>query len=284
MSLSGKGGVGKSSITESLAVVASKNKKIICADCDVDASNLSIVLGNNKYDEWKDLSTNQKAEFNHDLCISCKRCKNACYFDAITFDDDKPRIKDFSCEGCGACELVCPVGAISLKKVNNAKVGYSITDYGFKVISAQLNPGESGSGKVVYEVKKKAENMSDGSEIMLIDAAAGIGCPVIASVSGSDYAIVVTEPTPSGFYDMKRAIDVIEHFGIEYSIIINKYDINEAKTKEIEIFAQDKGKKVIAKIPFCKSFSRALTEMKPVVEYDKDLLEIFQDIEKQVFQ
>ncbi|MBW2992861.1 ATP-binding protein [Candidatus Woesearchaeota archaeon] len=280
--LSGKGGVGKSSITASLAVSFSQDKKIICADCDVDASNLSLVLGADKYEEWDDLSTNEKADFDLDKCISCKKCFDECYFDAIEWKDDKPKLKEFSCEGCGLCELICPAQAISLKKINNAKIGYANTRFSFDVVSAQLSPGESGSGKVVSEVRKKAEKLGDKAEIMLIDSAAGIGCPVIASVTGTDYAIIVTEPTPSGFSDMKRAYEVVKHFRIPCSIIINKADLNKEHTKEIEMFAESNGLDIIAKIPFDKKFAKALTEMNPIIEYEKNYKAVFDDIKKRV--
>ncbi|MCK5017033.1 MAG: ATP-binding protein [Candidatus Peribacteraceae bacterium] len=284
--LSGKGGVGKSTIVASLAVLFSKDHKIICADCDVDASNLSLVLGvgTEKYEEWKDVSTNEKAVFDLDKCNSCKKCFDACYFNAIDWKNDKPILKEFSCEGCTACKLVCPQGAITMEKINNAKIGHAKTKYGFRVVSAQLNPGESGSGKVVSTVKKKAKTMGEDSEILLVDSAAGIGCPVIASVTGSDYAVIVTEPTPSGFSDMKKAFEVINHFRIPCGIVINKYDINKEQTEIIEKFAKDSGIEIIGKIPFDKKFAKALTEMIPIVEYEKGYTELFEDLKKVVLK
>ncbi len=120
--LSGKGGVGKSSITASLAILLSQKKQIICADCDVDASNLALVFGlqENDYQEWKNLSTMQKAEFDYNKCVSCGQCVSSCYFNAIAFSNNIPKLKEFSCEGCGVCPMVCPVGAIKLIDVYNA--------------------------------------------------------------------------------------------------------------------------------------------------------------------
>lgn len=276
--LSGKGGVGKSSVVASLAVLFSKDRKIICADCDVDASNLSLVLGADKYEEWNDLSTNEKAVFDLEKCISCKKCFNECYFNAIGWQDNKPVLKEFSCEGCGLCKLICPQKAITMERINNAKIGYADTKYGFKVVSAQLSPGESGSGKVVSEVKKKAKKMGADADIMFVDSAAGIGCPVIASVTGSDYAILVTEPTPSGFSDMKKAFEVVSHFNIPCGIVINKYDINEKHTEVIEEFAEENKLRVIAKIPFDKKFAEALTEMTPIIEHEKSYVKLFEDL------
>ena len=134
--LSGKGGVGKSSITASLAICLSESHKIITADCDVDASNLALVLGLEEKDfsEWKPIATMKKAGFDHDKCTSCKRCMEECYFNAIEWVKDKPLLKRFGCEGCGVCKLVCPSDAITLTEVKNAKIGYGKTEYGFDVV------------------------------------------------------------------------------------------------------------------------------------------------------
>jgi len=279
--LSGKGGVGKSSITASLAVALSTNYKIICADCDVDASNLALVLGANTQKEWNDLSTNEKIKFNYEKCNLCKKCYDKCHFNSIKWKE-KPELKEFSCEGCGLCELICPQKAITLEKINNAKIGYSNSKYEFKVVSAQLNVGASGSGKVVFEVRKKAKELATDSEIMLIDSSAGVGCPVIASITGTDYAIIVTEPTPSGFSDMRKAIEVVNHFRIPYGIIINKFDINLDHTNKIKSFAKENGVKILAKLRYDKKFVESLVNLIPIVDFDKKYKSIFDDIIKKL--
>jgi len=284
--LSGKGGVGKSSIVASLAIAFSKNKKIVCADCDVDASNLSILfsLPTDKYEEWCPLSTNQIAVVDKNKCISCKKCIDTCYFNALQFKENIPKVNEFGCEGCGACELVCPAKAIKLEEIDNAYIGYSKTKYGFKIASAQLLPGNSGSGKVVSEVRKKAKEVEPKADLMIIDAAAGIGCPVIASVTGNDYALLVTEPTPSGYEDMLRALDIVNHFKIKKGIIINKYDLNEEFSKKIESFAKKNNITLVAKIPFDKSFVKAMTEMIPIVDYDDNYKSIFKNIKNKIIK
>ncbi len=282
--LSGKGGVGKSSIAASLAVVFSKDKKIVCADCDVDASNLSLLFGLNtdKYAEWKPISTNQIAVIDYDKCTGCGKCVDSCYFNAISLIDNMPKINDFGCEGCGVCEIVCPFKAISLIDIDNAHIGYSKTKNGFYISSAQLLPGNSGSGKVVFEVKKKAKQIEPNADLMIIDASAGIGCPVIASVTGNDYAILITEPTPSSYSDMLRALEVVDHFRIKKGIIINKYDINEKFTNNIIEFAKSKNIQLLAKIPFDKAFINAMTEMVPIIEYKKEYEKVFEEIKQKI--
>jgi MinD superfamily P-loop ATPase len=278
--LSGKGGVGKSSITASLAIALSKKYKIVLADCDVDAPNLALVFGKDEKDflQWQNISTNQKAVFDLDKCISCQKCYDTCYFKAIDWRDDKPHLKEFSCEGCGMAEVVCPVGAIKLEDVKNAKIGYVESDYGFKIVSSQLKIGESGSGKLVTAVKNKAEKMSKDCEIILVDSAAGVGCPVIASVSGSDLCVLVVEPTPSSFCDMKKALEITKHFNIKSGIIINKYNLDEKNYKKIEEFAKSENIPVIEKIPYDKSFVKALVKMTPVVKINEKINKIFNHI------
>ncbi len=284
--LSGKGGVGKSSITASLAIALSKEHKVICADCDVDASNLALVFGlrEKDFEQWKKISTNEKAFLHEKKCSRCKKCVDNCHFNAISWNKKKkqPVFDRLSCEGCGVCQIVCPNDAIGLEQVKNAKIGYAQTRYGFFVVSGQLEMGESGSGKVVAEVKKLAEEKSGKAGIMLIDAAAGIGCPVIASVVGSDYAVAVTEPTPSGLSDLKRALQMVNHFGIPYGVVINKYDLNPKSTKEIEEFAEENGAEILTRIPYNKGFVDALVNLVPVIAYRPKLKTFFEEIAEKI--
>ncbi len=284
--LSGKGGVGKSSIAASLAIALSKKHKIVCADCDVDASNLALVFGlkEKNFEQWKKISTNEKAYLNEKKCNGCKKCVDSCYFNAISWNEKKkqPVFDSFSCEGCGVCPMVCPEKAIKLVEVKNAKIGFGETKFGFKVISGQLEMGESGSGKVVAEVKKLAKEQAEDAELMVIDSAAGIGCPVIASVNGSDFVIAVTEPTSSGLSDLKRALQITTHFGIKSGIIINKFDLNLEFTKKIEFFASENNLEIIAKIPYDKSFVDALVDLIPIVVYNPKLETLFTKIVKKI--
>jgi len=281
--LSGKGGTGKSTITSSLAVTLSKTKKIVAVDCDVDAPNLGLCLGEKDNDyKWKSIETSYKAELIEEKCNGCGKCRDICKFNAISWDKEKnqPIFNKLLCEGCGACELVCPFNAIKLVKVENGRIGYAKSKYGFNIISGQLKMGESGSGQIVLFIKTKAEHFAhkDNADIILVDSAAGIGCPVIASVNGSDYVVAVTEPTPSALSDLKKGLKIVNHFKIPFGLIINKFDINKEFSKKIENFARNNNIPLLSKIPYDKEFVNALVNLTPAVVWDKKFEPIFEKI------
>ncbi|MCD6402998.1 MAG: ATP-binding protein [Candidatus Aenigmarchaeota archaeon] len=270
---SGKGGVGKSMLASSLVVLLSKEREIVACDCDVDAPNLGLWLGVTNYDEVKRISTSEKA-----FIIDADACKGKlkpsdCKFGAIEIKEGKLWINPFLCEGCGVCKLLCKDG-VELKPVENGEIRITKTKYGFTLVSAQLYPGEKGSGKVVEELRRHAEKFGG---FILMDAAAGIGCPVIASLRGVDYAIMVTEPTLSGLSDLKRVMSIANHFKVPYSVVINKYDINEGMSKKIE---EEFGDKILGKISYDKSVIDAIVNLKPVVETESKVVEEI----KQIFE
>ncbi|OPY20486.1 MAG: cell division inhibitor MinD [Methanobacterium sp. PtaU1.Bin097] len=289
--LSGKGGVGKSSITASLAVLLAENHKLITVDCDVDAPNLALALG--VIEDNSQLIDRVRSEQNAILikehCSKCQECVEACKFQAISVDkEDFPVISDLLCIGCGACTLVCGDNALKLESVEIAGIRVGETGYGFPSVSAQLNIGKSGSGNVVNIVKIWASEIAEAinAEYMVIDSAAGIGCPVIASVRGSDYVVLVTEPTPAAFWDLKRAIDIVNHFNIHYGVIINKNDINSDFTEEMEEYFTVNEIPVLGEIPFDQKFVYALVNLKPAVifepEYTGKFLEILKEMIKNI--
>lgn len=282
--LSGKGGTGKTTLSSNLAVLLSKKKKIIAADCDADAPNFSLALGIKDKDflKWEKVQTNEKAVLNEEKCNGCKKCLDVCNFGAIGWNKEKnkPIFNSMLCEGCGACQLVCPKKAIELVKVHNGKIGETNSKYGFPLFSGQLKVGAAGSGKIVTLIKQKAEEKAkkQNKDLILVDSAAGVGCPVIASIQGSDFIIAVTEPTPSGLSDLKRALRAVNHFRIPYGLVINKYDLNKNFTKKIEKFAKENKISLLGKIPYDKKFVKALVELKPTIEYDKSFEPLFSKI------
>lgn len=285
--LSGKGGVGKSSFAASLSIVLAEKYRIVAADCDVDAPNLALLFGIRKLKKKEKISTNYKAFITKDIkkCPNAKKLLDVCTFSAISWDErrEMPVINKFLCEGCGACKLLCPEG-IELRKVKNAVVGRAKTKYGFHIVSGQLKVGESGSGNVVEVVKENARKIAQEikADFIVVDSAAGIGCPVIASIKGSDFVVGIAEPTPSGLSDLKRVLEVVNHFGINYGIVINKYDLNRKVTKEIEKFAKVNRVPILGKLPYDKKFVKAIVNMMPIVVYEKKYEKIFKEIVNKV--
>jgi MinD superfamily P-loop ATPase len=270
--LSGKGGVGKSSVAASLAVLLSRDHKLVAVDCDVDAPNLGLLLGLTEEDFDKEVvSVSQRAFLVPEKCTHCDKCVETCVFSAI---EPGPGFNRFLCEGCGACQLVCPFGAIELRDVESGWIGMALGN--FPVLGGQLKMGESGSGKIVELVKEKAEAIEH--DLMVVDSAAGIGCPVIASVKGSDFVVAVTEPTPSGLSDLKRAMQVVDHFGIEGGIVVNKADLNPDFLEEINDYASKSGKPILAEIPYDKAFVEAAVNLQPPVVYKPELEKFFRRI------
>ena len=273
---SGKGGTGKTSLVASFANFANA----IIADCDVDAPNLHLIL-NPEILEKIPFEGMELAEIDNDKCIKCGKCKEACRFGAI----ENFKVIEEKCEGCGVCQLVCPVDAIRLHKRITGYVFVSRTRFGGFVYGL-LSPGEEASGKLVSQVRKRAEEMAnkEGKEMIIIDSPAGIGCPVIASIGNTDLVVIVTEATMAAINDMERVIRTAEHFRVKTVVVVNKYDINKEMSKKIEEFCMKKNIDVIGRIPFSRKFVEAMVEGKSVVEYDDEIgkmvKEIWENMEK----
>ncbi len=257
--ISGKGGTGKTTLTSSLAYLAD-NRNI--ADCDVEAPNLNLMLNSKEIDE-KEYIGGKVAKLNLEKCKKCNMCIETCRFDAISSEYE---IDELKCEGCGACSYVCPSGAIDMIDDETGVVKTNEMKDGFFTY-ANLNIGADGAGKLVSEVRTSLKAKTKSDELIIIDGSPGIGCVVIASITGCDSAIIVTEPTQSGLEDLKRVFSLVEFFKLEGNVVINKYDINTEKTKEIEEFCNEKGIQVLGKIPFDKYINKAMKENKLVIQY-----------------
>jgi len=308
---SGKGGVGKSMVASSLAMLFAKNKKIVAVDCDVDAPNLHLWLGQGE--DWNDvkrISVSERPIIDKNKCDLCGKCVEICAFDALkiftpgalTPGVEESRVilgrntpgvvlgtsgvskksvalNNFFCEGCGACEAVCPQKAITMKSIKNAEIRIKKDIHGFPLISAQLFPGETGSGKIVDKIKEKAEGF--GHQLMVLDSPAGTGCPVIAALNGVDFVVLVTEPTPSGLSDLKRVLTVVNHFKISYGVVINKWDINKSLSGKIE---KEFSGRMLGKISYDKRVFQAVASLKPILETNlpvkKEIENIYGNLKK----
>ena len=261
--LSGKGGTGKTSLAAAFAVLA-ENK--VLADCDVDAANLHLLLDPQVVAEG-DFEGSKEAVRDASLCTGCGRCREVCRFNAI---HESFEIDPYLCEGCGACVTACPVNAIALEPRISGRWFNAVTKWGL-LASAELHPGEETSGKLVMQVKRNMQTLaeSSASEWAIVDGSPGIGCPVIASVSGVDAVILVTEPTLSGMHDLERILGVINHFQIPPYLVINKADLSTDLTARLEIFATEKNLPVLGQIPYDRAVPVLLLEGRSVVE-DED--------------
>ncbi|MBU4304041.1 MAG: ATP-binding protein [Candidatus Omnitrophica bacterium] len=272
--ISGKGGTGKTVVTGSLAALADKK---IMVDCDVDAADLYLLL-HPTVKERNEFRSGKTAVIDKKLCSQCGKCIVACRFEAIKPDFT---IESFSCEGCALCSHICPHGAIRMEENIAGEWFVSDTKYG-PFVHAKLGIAEENSGKLVAKIRQVAKELAqkNGLEYVIIDGPPGIGCPVIASLSGVDCALIVTEPTLSGLHDARRVIEVARHFNIPVKLVVNKYDINIDMTGQIESFCKESAIPVIGKIPFDKVIVESMVRGKTIVEHTngcvkKELLKIW---------
>lgn len=262
--LSGKGGTGKTTLTGSLAALI-PNK--VMADCDVDAADLHLILAPER-GEPKEFWSGVKAEVEAEMCTGCGLCHEICRFGAITMDDIAA-VDPLACEGCGVCAHFCPAGAIRLKDHLCGHWFVSRTRFG-PMVHAELGIGEENSGKLVSLVKRETRRLAEetGARWILVDGPPGIGCPVIASVSGADLILAVTEPTLSGLHDLERLLDLARHFKIPAAVCGNKWDLNADLSERIEAYCRKRDVAVVGRIPFDTAVVKSLVAGKPVVEYD----------------
>jgi len=258
--LSGKGGTGKTTIVASIAALA-KNKVMV--DCDVDAADLYLLL-QPVTQERREFWSGQKAVIDENMCTRCGLCQDICRFDAI----NEFQVDPIACEGCGFCHHICPEEAITMQENLSGHFFISATKYG-PLVYARLGVAQENSGKLVAAVRQQARLITEqqGLEYILSDGPPGIGCPVISSLSGVDLAVIVTEPTLSGMHDLKRVIGVCQHFAVPAVVCINKHDLNEINTHQIEDYCQSQAIPVVSKIPYDNIVTEALVQGMPLVEY-----------------
>lgn len=261
--LSGKGGTGKTSLVGSFAYLA-KNKVLV--DCDVDAADLCLIL-DPVVRQTNEFWSGQTAAIDEVKCNRCGLCEQLCRFDAIL----NLKVDANLCEGCGFCSHICPVEAIKMKDELSGSWFISDTTYG-KLVHARLGIARENSGKLVATVRQQARKIAEenSADFIISDGPPGIGCPVISSLSGADLALLVTEPTLSGRYDLERVAGVCRHFNVPALVCINKYDINTDNTRLIEDYCRRQNLEITGEIPYDDTVTEAMVQGKTIVEYSRN--------------
>jgi MinD superfamily P-loop ATPase len=264
--VSGKGGTGKTSVVASFAVL---ERSKVMADCDVDASNLHLVLAP-KVQRSETYLGGKVAVIDSERCSRCWRCADVCRFGALTGRrTGAPEVAPLHCEGCGACSIVCPEDAIGLRDVETGEWYVSETRAG-PLVHATLGAGRENSGRLVTVVRSQAAILGTRRSLALslIDGPPGIGCPVIASLTGADLALAVTEPSAAGLHDLERAVGLARKLGVRVAVAVNKWDLSDAVTAETENWCRERGIPVAGRIPYDDAVTRAQVRGSSVVEDD----------------
>lgn len=269
--ISGKGGTGKTSLSACFSYLAGESA--IVADCDVDAADMHLLMQPD-FGQAEDFYSGELAVIAQNECTQCGKCFDVCRFDAISVIDDKHIVEPLSCEGCGYCARVCPVDAITNIPLNVGKWYISNIKTGTKMVHARLGIGADNSGKLVAKVKNEAKTLAKEQEkdYIIVDGSPGIGCPVVSSLSGANFVVLVTEPSVSGIHDLKRVYELVKKFKLKAGCIINKSDINEEGTQKIENFLKEEGIFHISNLPYNENFTKAMVAGQTIIEYSDDSL------------
>lgn len=259
--ISGKGGTGKTTVTAAFASLA---HQAVLADCDVDAADLHLILEPD-VKRVEEFFGGKVALLHKSRCTRCDACRELCRFNAI----NDLVIDSLSCEGCGVCAAFCPEKAISMQDKLAGHWFVSDTRFG-PLVHAKLGIGEDNSGKLVSVVRQQAKKIAEEQQrsLVIIDGPPGIGCPVMAAITGVDLVLAVTEPTLSGLHDLERVCDIAGHFNIPVAVCINKCDINPTTSERIEAMCRNRNIPVVGKLPYDRSVTSAMIEKKTVIEYD----------------
>lgn len=262
--LSGKGGTGKTTITASLAALASKERPLILVDADCEAANLGLLL-DPSLEKESDYFGGEVAVIDPSLCDGCGICDDVCRFDAVERDGDLYRIVAPSCEGCKACFYACPLEAIGMVKQQSGNLFHSRTRFG-PLFHARLLPAGENSGKVVSELRSMALARAGEDDLILIDGPPGVGCPAIASSRNTDLVLLVAEPTLSSISDLDRALEAARHFGIPSQVFLNKSDLHTGMADRIRRSCRERSIPIAGEIPYSEEAQRAIEKGLPLIE------------------
>jgi len=275
--ISGKGGTGKTSITASFAVLG--GHEVVVADCDVDAADMHLLLSPD-FKHSYDFYSGEQAYIDQSCCNSCGDCARVCRFDAISLRNGLFIIDPLSCEGCGFCARICPEKAIVNKKRLAGQYYISTFKTGSHLVHARLGIGADNSGKLVAKVKDEARKIAAEKHVkyILVDGSPGVGCPVVSSLSGASFVVLVTEPSVSGLHDLKRVYKLVKKFNIKAGCIINKADVNPGICTDIIHYLEEEDIVHLTDLSYNEDFIRAMVLGQTIVEFDhgnlKELLTV----------
>lgn len=269
--ISGKGGTGKTSITSSFAALESVN--MVLADCDVDAADMHLITKPEILDQ-EDFFSGKVAKIDSYNCVQCNQCINVCHFDAISITNNQYVVDPIACEGCSYCYKICPAQTISMKNRLAGEFYISKTRFNNILVHAKLGIAADNSGKLVTKVREEAKDIADEERVdyLLIDASPGIGCPVVAALTGVDFVVLVTEPSYSGLHDLTRILELINKLKLKTACIINKADINIEIAGKVKEFLNNHSIPLLAELPYDKKFTEAISQGKTIVEYDNGII------------
>ncbi len=263
--LSGKGGAGKTSVA---AAIASLATHAVFCDNDVDAADLHLIFKPEILEKHA-FDSGSIAVIDPEKCSNCGLCEANCRFDAIHPNaDGMPEVNPFQCEGCRLCERICPEQAITSVQHTNNEWYISETRFG-PLVHAKMGPGEENSGKLVTAIREKAREMAMelNADFLISDGPPGIGCPAIASVTGTDAVLLVIEPSRSGLHDAQRLLELVKNFSVPAYAVINKFDLNEEITRQTEEFLNENGIPLFGKIPFDTNLVKSMVKEQTIIEY-----------------
>ena len=270
---SGKGGTGKTTIATNLALSLGKVQVI---DCDVEEPNANIFF-NAEIKEREDVTV-EIPEIDKEQCDYCGKCSEFCAYNALAVVPTDVLVFPELCHSCGGCAIVCPQNAINWKRKPVGKIEHGVTN-GVDFYHGLLNVGEIQAVPVIKALKKKIDKEGN----VIIDAPPGTSCPVIESINGSDYCILVTEPTPFGLHDLKLAIAVVRHLYIPFGVIINRDGVGD---KKVEMYCQTEKIPILMKIPHSEEianlYSIGIPFVKKLPEWHEKFTELFRRIQEEV--
>ena len=270
---SGKGGTGKTLVATSLALSLSDNYKVQLLDCDVEEPNANILLH---------LAVNQSQpvyipipKVDETKCTYCGKCAEVCAYNAIAMLKEKVLVFPELCHGCGACSYLCPESAIAEegREIGVVERGDSGN---LELIQGKLNVGEAMAPPIIREVKKYI----DPANTIIIDVPPGTSCPVVESVEGSDFCLLVTEPTPFGLNDLALAVEVVKKLGIPCGVVINRVGVGN---QEVEQYCHREGIPILLRIPLDRNIAMLYSQGIPLIEgmprWREEFLRLFQSMD-----